>query len=316
MRRVRLVALLGSAILAGVAVQGGCGSGGSPSGAAGRGQGALAGRGRRTVRVAAIQCCSKFGDPIANRARITRLVRRAAAGGAKIVVLPEAAITGYLSADLKKTWQVGKRPASVELTGVDPKDAAEAVPGESTAVFGRLADKLDIYLTVPLVEFDHKTRRYYNTSVLLGPDGRILLHYRKRNPWPWAERSWATAGDRGNPVIDTPFGRLGLLICYDIHEQAAVMGRLKVDTLLYSIAWVDDAGSDWFDNRLPAIAARERFNIVAANWTVPAPAATGWHGYGQSRIISAAGKIPAEVKGDLTEEIVFADLPVRPTPPR
>ena len=264
----------------------------------------------KSVLVAAIQCHSRFGDPAGNREHLAELVRRAARKGARIVVLPETAVTGYLSADLKRTWQAGNRPVSAGLVGVSPAAAAETVPGPSTRMFARLADELDIYLTVPLLEADRKTGCYYNTSVLLGPDGRMLIHYRKRDPWPWAERGWATPGDRGNPVVDTPFGRLGLLICFDIHRQAEVMGRLKVDVLLYSIAWVEDAGSDWFAACLPAIARANGFNIVAANWTVPPEPAPNWHGYGQSRIIDAAGNLLAAVKDNLGEEIVYAELPV------
>ncbi len=263
-----------------------------------------------TVLVAAIQCYSKFGEPEANRKKLTRLVNRAASRGAKIIVLPETAVTGYLSADLKKTWQAGGRPVSGGLKGVDPKDVAETVPGPSTKMFGNLAKKWGIYLTVPLLEVERKTGRYYNTSVLLGPDGRILIHYRKRDPWKWAECGWASRGDRGNPVADTHFGRLGLLICYDIHDQAKVMGRLKIDTLLYSIAWVEDKGSDWFAKKLPAIAKANKFNIIAANWTVPKAPAPKWHGYGQSCIIDAAGKVLAKVKGNLQEEIVYTELPL------
>jgi predicted amidohydrolase len=262
------------------------------------------------VLVAAVQCGSAFGDPQANRLKLANLVRQAAHRGARIVVLPETAVTGYLTPDLKKTWQVPGRQVNQPLVGVDPKDAAETVPGPSTEFFGLLAGELGIYLTVPLLEADRKTGAYYNTSVLLGPSGEILIHYRKLDPWPWAERGWATPGDRGNPVVDTPWGRLGLLICYDIHRQAEVMGRLKVDILLYSIAWVEDAGSDWFARRLPAIAKANGLHIVGANWTVsPEPAPT-WHGFGQSRIITADGEILAKAANDLAEEIVFASLPL------
>ena len=274
------------------------------------------GRSSRTVLVAAVQAYSTFGDPAGNRKKLAGQVTAAARRGARIVVLPETAVTGYMSADLKRTWRAGKRPISAGLKGADPTGAAETVPGLSTKFFGALAAKLGIYLTVPLLEADRKTGRYYNTSVLIGPDGRILIHYRKRNPWQWAEKGWAEPGDRGNPVVDTPFGRLGLLICYDIHKQAKIMSRLKIDTLLYSIAWVDDAGSDWFDKQLPRIARANGFNMIAANWTVPAKPAPDWHGYGQSRIIAANGKILARAGNDLREEIVYAELPIPPRPAR
>jgi len=276
----------------------------------------LAGRSAPTVRVAAVQAHSKFGDPAGNRKTLAKQITAAAAGGAKIVVLPETAVTGYMPADLKRTWQVPLRAISTGLVGVDPKDAAETVPGPSTKFFGLLASKLGIYLTVPLLEVDRKTGLYYNTSVLVGPDGRILLHYRKRNPWPWAEKGWADEGDRGNPVVDTPLGRLGLLICFDIHEQAKIMGRLKVDILLYSIAWVDDKDSPWFDKQLPAIARANGFSMIAANWTVPATPKPTWHGYGQTRIIAADGKILVKATDDLKEEIVYAELPIAPKAPK
>ena len=288
----------------------GCADEGEVAAAAPRDGQAARNPGTGTFLIAAVQCHSRFGDPVGNRKKLTGFVRKAARRGARIVVLPETAVTGYLTADLKKTWQVGDRRITEGLTGVDPSGVAETVPGESTKLFARLADKLDVYVAVPLLEIDRKTGRCYNTSVLVGPEGRILLHYRKRDPWPWAERGWATRGDRGNPVVDTPLGRLGLLICFDIHDQAEVMARLGVDTLLYSIAWVDDPGSDWFTQRLPAIARANGFHIVAANWTVPAQPAPPWHGYGQSRIIDARGSVLTQVGDDLTEEIIYAELPL------
>jgi len=272
----------------------------------------LDGKDDKTVLVAAVQCASKFGDPAGNRKKLAKLVKRAAFRGAKIVVLPETAITGYLTYDKETTWQVGRRELSEGLKGVDPKNAAETVPGPSTKLFGELADRFGIYVTVPLVEVDRKTGKYYNTSVLVGPDGRILIHYRKRNPWMWAERGWVTKGDLGNPVVDTPFGRLGLLICFDVHEQFDIMSRLRIDTLLYSIAWVDDPDSDWFSKQLPERTTKCGFNVVGANWTVPADPKPDWHGYGKSLIISASGRILAKVSGDLAEEVIYAEVPTAP----
>lgn len=267
-----------------------------------------------TFRVAAVQCPSVFGEPEKNREALGRCVAEAAGRGADVVVLPEAAVTGYMSPDLRRTWQTGGRPTTAGLTGVDPKDAAETVPGPSTRFFAALARKHGIHLTVPLLEADRRTGRYFNTVVLLGPDGALLTHYRKIDPWPWAERSWATSGDLGRPVADTPFGRFGTLICFDIHRQAAEMSKLKIDTLLYSIAWVDEEDSDWFPVRLPAIAARHQFNIVGANWTVPyrkdGEPAPDWSGYGHSCVISAAGKTLAKARDEEKEETVFADLPL------
>jgi predicted amidohydrolase len=162
-----------------------------------------------------------LGQVASNTQKLTEIVRQAAANGAKIVVLPEAAITGYLSQDLKTNWHIAGRPIAREFKGLDPAQYAERVPGPSTAHFSKLAKELGIYITVPFVEVDDGTDtehpRYFNTVCLASPAGEIVAHYRKLTPWPRPEKSWATDGDRGVQAVDTEYGRVGLAICFDIH---------------------------------------------------------------------------------------------------
>jgi predicted amidohydrolase len=268
--------------------------------------------GEPTVRVAAIQFASEFGKPEANRGRLEALVRDAARDGAKIVVLPETAIQGYLTFDIGTAWQADGLKVTDGLRGVSPKDVAESVPGPSTEAFARLAGELGVYVSVPVLEVDKASGRYYNSVCLVGPEGKLLLHYRKLNPWPYAERGWAAVGDRGRPVLDTPYGRLALLICYDIHTEPAHLKEAGVDVLLYSIAWVDRPKSTWFQAELPRIARESNLHIVGANWTVPREPA--WHGYGQSLIIERTGRVLARARRDVGEEIIHADPPVRRAP--
>src|SRR4051794_27826899 len=111
----------------------------------------------KSARVAAIQCSSDLGKVAANTTKLTSLIKEAAAKGAKIVVLPEAAITGYLSQDLKTNWHIADRPIEPVFASLDPAPFAEPVPGPSTKHFCALAKDLGIYLTIPLVEVDLKT---------------------------------------------------------------------------------------------------------------------------------------------------------------
>src|SRR5438132_13828187 len=85
----------------------------------------------KTVKVAAVQCSSDLGEVAANTKKLTALVKEAAANGAKIVVLPETSITGYLSQDLKTNWHLKGMPIEPQFKGKDPKDFAEQVPGPS-----------------------------------------------------------------------------------------------------------------------------------------------------------------------------------------
>lgn len=268
----------------------------------------------RTVKVAAVQCSSELGEVAANTKKLTRLIREAAAHGAKIVVLPEVAITGYLSQDGRTNWHVEGRPLEKEYTGKDPAPFAEAVPGKATKHFCQLAGELRIYLTIPFVEIDRSDGpdkpRYFNTVCLADPRGKMVLHYRKLTPWMHPEKSWATPGDRGLQTFDTEYGRVGLAICFDIHATVEKYRDKKLWALLYPIAWAhNEHPADWFFHELPDRVKNFRHHLIGANWSVDEK--PPWYGYGFSTIISRDGKVLASAHSLYGSEIVYADLPVR-----
>src|SRR5262245_12970928 len=104
----------------------------------------------QTVKVAAVQCSSDLGAVAANRDKLSGLVTEAAPPRAKIIVLPETAVTGYLSQDLRTNWHLPDWPIEPFYQGKDPLPFAEPVPGPSTDHFCKLAKSLGVYLTVPL----------------------------------------------------------------------------------------------------------------------------------------------------------------------
>jgi predicted amidohydrolase len=247
----------------------------------------------RTVKVAAVQCSSDLGEVAANTRKLTALIKEAAGNGARIVVLPEAAITGYLSQDLKTNWHVRGRPLEPQFKGRDPDKFAEAVPGPSTKHFAALAKELGIYLTIPFVEVDRKDGadgpRYFNTVCLANPRGELVAHYRKLTPWPYPEKSWATPGDRGVQTADTEFGRVGLGICFDIHTILEKYQDRNLWALLYPIAWVDNEHpADWFFHRLPVRVQPFKHHLVGANWSVDTK--PDWRGYGFSTIMATTAR--------------------------
>jgi predicted amidohydrolase len=269
-----------------------------------------------TVMVAAIQCPSDLGDVAGNLQRLEPLIVKAAGNGAKIVVLPEAAITGYLSQDLKTNWRLAGWPLEPSFAGKDPAAFAQRIPGPATEELGALAGRLGIYLTVPLVEktlSTDGTEQYFNSIALMSPKGTLVGHYRKLHPWPVPEQSWATPGDRGIQIVETEYGRVGLAICFDIHETVPQYQGKGLWALLYPIAWVDkEHPAQWFWHALPERAKEFGFAIIGANWSVDAPQA--WRGFGFSTIISAQGETLAAAKTLYGEEIVYAQLPVQARP--
>jgi len=276
-------------------------------------------------RVAALQFVSAWGDVTANRRRLGEMCREAAKNGARIIVMCEAAIPGYHSPDLLTPWRDPvRRPDPKDGRSLAEGDVAESVPGPSTEYFGKLAKDLEVRILATLIEVGEvpagaegkKRRDYYNAAVLLNPKGEIEKHYRKLNPWPPGEATWAQKGDKGLGVVETEFGKLGLMICFD--QTCGVADKLKaegVTTILYPIGWVDDDTRAWFETRLPERVKGWGLNVVGANWSLERRPENGWQGYGYSRIIAADGAILARAK-PLGSEIIYADLPRPPTPPR
>ena len=116
--------------------------------------------------------------------------------GANLIVLPELANTGYLFANRR-----------------DAFNHAEAVPeGPSTQAWIDFAAQHQVYLVAGLAEQD--AMQLFDTAVLLGPDG-FIGKYRKAHLWN-QEKLWFTPGDLGFPVFETPIGRIGLMICWDV----------------------------------------------------------------------------------------------------
>ncbi len=158
------------------------------------------------------------GDPDANR----RLTLDAAGAlfdrGAELVVLPELIVPGYrLEADFLSA-------------GAEPLD------GPTTRAWRGLAAAAGGYVAGGVCERDGDA--LFNTAVLLSGDG-VLLHYRKLHRFA-AEKQIFTPGDRGLPVVDTPLGRIGLCICYDLRfvEIARILALQGAELICVPTAWL------------------------------------------------------------------------------
>jgi len=92
-------------------------------------------------------------------------------------------------------------------------EAAEPVPGPSTDFLGQLAKKHNIYLVAGIYEREGSV--VYNTSVLLGRDGSLAGRYRKLC-LPREEIDGGITPGKEYPVFDTDFGRIGMMICWDV----------------------------------------------------------------------------------------------------
>jgi predicted amidohydrolase len=159
----------------------------------------------KTVRVAGIVLKWIRGEKETNYRRIEPFIREAAAGGAKIIVTTECFLDGYAIAD-----------KSIPLETY--RALGEPIPtGPYFQRLLRLADKLDIHLVAGMLEADRDLR--YNTTAILGPDGRLVGKYRKQFLEHEAVRN--TPGTVSS-VHPTPFGNVGVMICADRRDELIV----------------------------------------------------------------------------------------------
>ncbi|HEK1693257.1 TPA: nitrilase family protein [Pseudomonas putida] len=174
------------------------------------------------VKIAVIQYDPQVGldNRDGNLKHGLALARRAAREGANLIVLPELANTGY-------TFQSRADAYAHAQTLQD---------GASLQAWADFAQEHQVYLAAGFAERDGL--KLYDSAVLFGPEG-MLGHYRKAHLWNH-EKLWFTPGNLGFPVFETPIGRIGLLICWDIWfpEVPRLMAAQGADILCSLNNWV------------------------------------------------------------------------------
>lgn len=123
-------------------------------------------------------------------------------------------------------------------TGKTYADVAEAVPGPTTKFLGELAARHKVYIAAGIYERDGKV--LYNTCVLVGRDGKLVGKYRK-TCLPDEEIVGGLCAGKDFPVFDTDFGRVGMMICWDLSypEVARNLAAKGAEVLLMPI-WGGD----------------------------------------------------------------------------
>ena len=233
-----------------------------------------------------------------NLLRTVELVSSALNRGAQVVCLQELFRIPYIPRE----------------RGVDPAPYLETVPGPSTDALQVLAEKHGAVIIVPIFEAGDDGRRY-NTAVILGPGGMLHPVYRKvhvpHDPNFW-EQDYFASGERF-VVYDTPFCRLGVLICYDqwFPEAARAASLQGAELILYPTAigrmadGVPEEG-DWQD----AWETIQRAHAIANSVHVAAVNRVGTEGdlrfWGGSFVADAFGNVLARA-GD-SEEVLLVEV--------
>lgn len=152
----------------------------------------------RHVRIATVRLRPYGPDPVA---RFVEIVDAQVTKGTDIVLLPEGITT------------VGTRKSYA--------DAAEPVPGPTTQRLGELARRKQAWIVAGI--FEREGRMVYNTAVLIGRDGKFAGKYRKVYI-PREELEGGVTPGSDYPTFQTDFGKVGMMICWDVHYADPARG--------------------------------------------------------------------------------------------
>ena len=182
------------------------------------------------LRLGLCQYSPRVGEMDLNRELGSKWIRRAGDQEADLVILPELAASGY-------TFQSEDEAAA----------CSEEAMGPALLEWSDLCRERDLYVVCGFSERAQGKR--FNSAALIGPRGVIGV-YRKAHLFN-DEKSYFSPGDNGFPVFDLPFGRVGMLICYDLWfpEAARVLTLRGADLLCVPTNWVANFRREPADQR-------------------------------------------------------------------
>lgn len=236
---------------------------------------------RKIVRMAVIQMTSKTLDKERNIHRTIELLEQAVREKAELVVLPELCASGYNFKSLKEAASV-----------------SEAIPnGLTTRRWVEFAEENDVYLVGGVCESAGNS--LYNSAVMVGPEGYIGT-YRKVHLWH-KEKIWFKAGSRFK-VFDTPFGKIGVMICYDNYfpETTRILTRMGADVVCQPTATQQD-----FDMLINQVRSAENAIFIGTADLVGKERNIKF--VGQSQITNPEGKILVKELEE-RESVLTADI--------
>jgi nitrilase len=189
------------------------------------------------VKAAVVQAAPVSFDRDATLAKVRELTASAAAGGARLVVFPEAFVSAYPKG-LDFGARVGMRSPEGREDFRRYFDSAVDVPGAAVDELGQAARDSGVYLVIGVIERDGGT--LYCTILFFADDGRYLGKHRKLMPTAMERLVWGFGDGSTLPVFDTPFGRMGAVICWENYMPLLRMAMYGKGIQIYCAPTADD----------------------------------------------------------------------------
>ncbi|MFN8474549.1 MAG: carbon-nitrogen hydrolase family protein [Anaerolineae bacterium] len=189
------------------------------------------------VRVAVVQDAPAAFDLDCSLDKAVALVAQAARQGAQLVVFPEAFLAGYPKG-IDFGARVGMRLPEGREWFRRYWESAVDVPGLATARLGEAARQHGVWLVIGVIERDGGT--LYCTILFFTPSGDLAAKHRKVMPTAMERLIWGFGDGSTLPVLDTPLGRLGAVICWENYMPLLRTAMYAQGIQLYCAPTVDD----------------------------------------------------------------------------
>ena len=243
---------------------------------------------KQEIKVALAQISCKRGDKVENIRKIESNTKKAKQQGADLVIFPELSLTGYTLRD--RLYEL-----------------AETIPGHSTTVLEKLANKTGTYIIFGMPELSEKTQAtIYNTAVLIGPQGFIGKYRKMYLPTHsvFEEKRYFRPGYQA-AAFETDLGKIGLIICYDIFfPEVSRLTRLQGAQVIICISASPATRRTFFETLTAARAIENTAFLVYVNLVGIEDGLQFWGG---SRLVGPNGKVLAKAKyGE--EDLVIGEI--------
>jgi nitrilase len=216
---------------------------------------------RERVTVACAQVEPVIFDRDATIEKLGQTVADAAGKGARLVVFPEAVIPAYPSSTWARALAGWAEDGAKEAFALLAREAVE-VPGPAERRLGELAREHEVWLVTGVTERDPAhPGTLYNSLLFHGPDGKLALKHRKLVPTNHERLVWGPGDGSGLDAVETPYGRLGGLVCWENYMPLARFALYESGIELYVASTADD--SEAWQSTLVHIARESRCFVIS-----------------------------------------------------
>ena len=185
----------------------------------------------KVCRIAVVQATPVMFDSGRSLQKTLELIDRCAVDGAELIVFPELFIPGY-PYGMTFGYTVGSRTAAGRADWKAYYDNSILADGEEMRRLTESAKRNGVYLSLGYSERDSVTATLYNSNIMISPSGETMNH-RKLKPTGSERVVWGDADRDYFPVMDTPWGPMGNLICWESYMPLARAALYEKGVTIY-----------------------------------------------------------------------------------